>query len=270
MRCPSCGAENPYGSASCGVCGEPLGAGGARPDLTPETTSAYELQSAWQTGGAPSTLYESLGDVEEPPVASATAGDARKGRGWLAGIIAVVLLAVLAGFVWGSGLLGRGASKDSSEADSTEETAAQQANRLGFSINVPGLDADGSRIPIQITGTTATGESYSQSYFISVSADENEPIELEDGTYSVTVVGSPISSSGIVYNFDNASDRVTLDAANDVQTGSVTLDLVPIDAPYVTDDQIEAAYEWAAADDACANAEALRQAAYDRRTQSLL
>ena len=267
MRCPTCGTENPRGSACCRACGEPLGAGGGkRTDLTPETTSAYELQSAWQTGSAPSASYESLGDVEDAPVASVPVGDAQKERGWFIAVAAALLVGLLVGVAWAGGLFGEGAAKDAL----TEESSAQQANRLRFSINAPRLDADGSRIPIQITGTTATGESYSQPYFISVIDDENEPIELEDGTYSVTVVGSPISSSGIVYNFDNASDEVTLDAANDAQAGSVTLGLEPVQALYVTDEQIEAAYEWAAADGACANADALRQAAYDRRTQSLL
>ena len=269
MRCPSCGAENPSDSTTCRACGAPLGARGERMDVTPETKTAYELQSAWQTGSAPSASYESLGDVEDASAASVPAGDARKGRGWLAGIIAAVVLAVLVGFVWGSGLFGGGASESPSEAGSAEDTAAQQANSLGFSISVPGLDADGSRIPIQITGTTATGEEYSHLFYLSMAGEVSEPIELEDGVYSVVVAGSPISSTGIVYNFDNAYDEVTLDAANDVQARSVTLDLEPIEALFVTDEQIEAAYQWAAADDACENADALRQAAYSRRTQAL-
>ena len=262
MRCPTCGTENPRGGARCGACGEPLGAGGGkRTDLTPEMTSAYELQSAWQMGSAPSASYDSLGEHEAAPVASASADGTRKGRGWLAGIIAAVVLAVLVGFAWGSGLLGGGTS--------TEEPAETQLNNLAFIINVAGLDADGSRIPIQITGTTATGEEYSHLFYLSMAGEVSEPIELEDGVYSVVVAGSPISSTGIVYNFDNAYDEVTLDAANDVQARSVTLDLEPIEALFVTDEQIEAAYQWAAADDACENADALRQAAYSRRTQAL-
>ena len=264
MRCPSCGAENPRESASCGVCGSPLGERGGRMDVTPETTSAYEMQSAWQAG-APSASYESLGDVEDAPATSAPAGDARKGKGWLAGMVAVVVVAVLVGFVWGSGLFGGSVS----EGNPTEESAETQLNSLGFSINVPGIDMDSSRLPVQISGTTAAGEDYSHLFYFSSDAEVSEPIELEDGTYSVAVAGSPISSTGIVYDFDSAHDEVTLDAANDAQARSVTLDLVPIDALYVTDEQIEAAYQWAAADDACENAEALRQAAYNRRAQAL-
>ena len=263
MNCPSCGATIPDGSKLCSACHDPLGSVGARTDVTPETVSAFELQSAWQTSGSPSSSYESLGDAELTPATKAAG--IRKVRGGVVAVVVTLLVVLLVGvgFVWGSGMLAEESTPEPPVADEP------QTSSIVFGFNIPGIDYASSRIPIRITGTTAAGESYDHTFYVaSMTGDVSEPIELEDGTYSVVAAGSPISSTGIVYDVDAARDEVTLVAANDAQVGSANLYFEPIAAADVTDEQIEAAYQWAAADEACTNADALRQAAYDRRAQA--
>ena len=262
MHCESCGEENPRGSAVCHACGAPLGAGGRRMDVTPEVVSALDVQSAWQTSGAPSPSYESLGEADEAPAVAS----ARQGSGPLVAVVAVLLAVLLVGvgFAFGSGLFAGG--------DTTEQEAGPKirTSEVRLSFSLPGIDPASSRIPILISGTTSSGEEFSHTYYISsMTGASSEPIELEDGTYNFIAVGSPISSTGIVYDFDAARDTVTLDAAHGQEPDAADLAFEPIPAAEVTDEEIEAAYRLAAADPACTNADALREAAYSRRAQAL-
>ena len=63
-------------------------------------------------------------------------------------------------------------------------------------IEAPGLDENGSGVPVHVEGTTVDGEKIDHYSFID---SEGYGLQLEPGSYEVTVVSSPIASDGTVY-----------------------------------------------------------------------
>ncbi len=109
-------------------------------------------------------------------------------------------------------------------------------------VQASGLDVSGSRIAVHVKGLTSGGKPVDQDGFVT---HEGKGLALEQGMYEVTAVGSPISSSGVLYNLPAAGVSVEVSAeGGSSYTTEALLALTPVDAASVTDDQIEAARAW--------------------------
>ena len=126
----------------------------------------------------------------------------------------------------------------------------EQNHRLyavNVQVNAEGYDpAIASPIPVHIEGTDFENNAVSSDYLIA--ADGTEPFELMRGTYTLTVMGSPILADGTLYQAPDTA--VTIDivmpeggtADNVSATVSDALTFTKLDPLTVTDDQINAAH----------------------------
>ena len=178
------------------------------------------------------------------------------GIGAAIGLVAVGAVAVPA-------ILGGAATTSAAQSARVASDLVTQ-NELVVPVQVSGLDASGSRIAVHVKGMTSGGTSVDQSGYVN---NEGKGLKLEQGMYEVTVVGSPISSSGVIYNLPSTgvSVEVSAEGGSSYAMGSV-LALTPIDAASVTDEQIEAARQWILNDpEHSATADQLAEAARQRR-----
>ena len=150
-------------------------------------------------------------------------------------------------------------------------------------IDAPNYTSDATRIPIRIQGTTSTGEDIDKTVYIGM---DDSSIDIAPGSYELTVVASPILEDGSLYEVpaDSVSLEVPEGTQNTSGSGSSgnadssteqeqspTIALTPIsDQSSVTDEQIEAAKEAAAADpEDGGKAETLAQAATSLRDEEV-
>ena len=115
-------------------------------------------------------------------------------------------------------------------------------NEIVVPVQASGLDASGSRIAVHVKGLTSGGTSVEKDGYVD---NEGKGLSLEQGMYEVTAVGSPISSSGVMYNLPTTGVSVEVTAeGGSSYTMSASLALTSADAASVTDEQIEAARQW--------------------------
>lgn len=161
-------------------------------------------------------------------------------------------------------MLANGASPAASQQGSNVATDLVTQKELVVPVQASGLDASGSRIALHVKGLTSGGKSIEQDGYVNY---EGKGLTLEQGMYEMTVIGSPISSSGVIYNLPTTSVSVEVSAegGSSYTTGS-SLTLTPVDAASVTDEQIEAARQWALNDpEHAASADQLAEAVRQRR-----
>lgn len=130
-----------------------------------------------------------------------------------------------------------------------------------------GLDYEtGTKLSLQATGTTSDGASYDERFYVG-----DAGMELPEGTFTLIVVASPITSDGTIYAIEGAETEITVSESGLDPEGTVDIALDAVPAANVTDEQIEQAYT-AAADGAAKSAERaeeLRDAAIERRDEAL-
>ncbi len=109
-------------------------------------------------------------------------------------------------------------------------------------VKVEGLNEDGSRIPVQFEGTTSEGVSVEkqQGYL----AIDGTGLMMIPGSYTLTVVASPISADGVMYDLPKVPVKVSVDqngaCATDPAEG---LTMVPCETADIKDAQIQAAMQ---------------------------
>lgn len=137
-------------------------------------------------------------------------------------------------------------------------------NEIVVPVQASGLDASGSRIAVHVKGLTSGGTSVEKDGYVD---NEGKGLALEQGMYEVTAVGSPISSSGVMYNLPTSGVSVEVTAEGGSSYAmSASLALTSIEAASVTDEQIEAARQWILKDpDRAPLADQLAEAARQRR-----
>ena len=252
MYCSTCGAQNLDDSKFCQECGANL------------------QDDVLQAEPSPVASYDSLGFGY---TGSATEADRpKKKNGKLIALIAALLVAALA---IGGIVAAKGCSAESPDPITEPEPVVESAigkTKVSFSVNAPYYDEPGSRLRMQLTGTTAEGKAVSQTIYITVSSTiVTETLELEDGTYTYEATGSPISANGIIYDFSDIQGAFMLIAGEgnvDVPL-AIEAELAPIDPAEVTDEEIEAAYQSALADDDCDNADELKATAETLRADAI-
>ena len=114
-------------------------------------------------------------------------------------------------------------------------------------ISAEGYDpATASPIPVHVEGTDFEDNTVSSNFLIA--ADGTEPLELMRGTYTLTVMGSPILADGTLYQAPETAVSVTVampeggNADSVTTTVSDTLTFSKLDPLTITDDQINAAH----------------------------
>lgn len=108
------------------------------------------------------------------------------------------------------------------------------------------LDAQSSRIPVKVQGTDVHGNPVDEQQWVSYTG---KGVRVPRGTYTIVALGSPIASDGTVYAYTQTTLQVTI--GSDVEPGGTLtapqnqpLELTPIDALEVTDQQIDDAVAW--------------------------
>ena len=141
--------------------------------------------------------------------------------------------------------------QEEAERRAAEEAAQKEEQRKPHDVILPisaeGLDAYGSRIPVQVKGTDFEGNSFDQSFYVSY---DGTGINVRKGSYEVTILASPIASDGTVYAVPSGSFPFTIPDTQ--ETGSVfkapgSIVLTPLD-PLSADDVIAQALAFAQAD----------------------
>ena len=243
MKCSNCGANIPEGSKFCRECGA------TAMDPTQALAQVAEATGAGVT--QPTVAYDSLGAGYVTP--DTEADQPKRKNGKLIALVAALLVVALA---IGGFFAANSCTKDLPAPEPPISEPAIGTTQVSFSVNAAYYDEPGSRLPVQITGTTVEGETVNKTIYITVnSTTVTETIELEDGTYAYEATGSPISANGLIYEFADIQGGFTLTAGEgnvDVQP-AIEVELTPIDPVEVTDEQIEAAVEAAAADEECAD-----------------
>lgn len=162
------------------------------------------------------------------------------------------------------------AAKDQAEAAAAEEQRqAQIAAIHAVTFSVSGVDYDSyaTRIPVQVVGQSAAGETIDETMFVNSSG---AGVNLPAGTYKATVVASPLASTGMVYTVSSPEMEFTIneDDGAEVPSGHAVV-LLPVEADQLTQDMIDAAYNWAMKDEVSAvNAPTYKQAAETAMAES--
>ncbi len=171
----------------------------------------------------------------------------------------------------------------SSQSESTAQTETSQTAPVSegtaqhpviFTVNAPNYDgATCTRIPLAIVGTQTDGTAVSQTAYID---GQGKGLDLAAGTYTATVIASPLLADGSLYNLpvNNVISIVIPDNLAKDESYTVSSDspiaFTVCDAASVTDDQIAAAYNAAAADsESASKADSLRDTATAHRDTAL-
>jgi len=257
MFCPNCGKAVPDGAIFCKECGArithivsdastPSASQAQTPQLAAQEPALQTPQWApsTQTPQQAPSAYAPQQTYAVPPSAN---NKSKRTRTILIVIIAAVVL--LAGGIGGY-LVFRNAQQQAA-AQAAAEAAYNEAHTrhaVVFKVDAQGYaDATASKIPVHVTGTDLDGATVDEGGYVDA---EGEGLSLLRGTYTVTVVVSPLTSDGTVYDVPSTSWNVTV--GDDVEPGAtvdataqpITLTVIG-DITALTDDQIARIYDCA-------------------------
>jgi hypothetical protein len=127
----------------------------------------------------------------------------------------------------------------------------QSTHPVTFVVSIPDYDKESSRIPVHLTGMDINGDAVDRTIYL---AHSGVDVELLKGRYHAEVVGSPISSTGMIYEIPTSTINFTLGEDLDPDEGysmpsSLALVFTPIDDQNMTDQKIEDALSWARKDE---------------------
>lgn len=296
MFCRKCGAEMEGGARFCPKCGlpvadaseEPSGEFGQAPDDADEAVEqlvsvedegeptgsvAASPESAEGSSTGKAFGLESDSADADAEGAVAPAHSARPKKPFIIAVIVVVLL-ILGGSGYYFGVV---APERAREAAEQEALAAECVVRVSVSAEGWDTAAGASRVPLRVKGREERGKKVNKVYYVD---SAGAGLKLRRGTYTVIVAGSPIAADGTIYAVPDTEVEVKVDEKSAAKKGGVdatgdAVELGPVPATDVTDEQIAAAKKWAegdkdAADAGCTfDAEALATAAAKRRDDAV-
>lgn len=268
MFCRKCGAEMEGGARFCPKCGlpvadateEPSGEFGQAPDDADEAVE--QLVSVEDEGEPTGSVAASPESVEgsstgkafglESDGAGAPARTTRSKKPFIIAVIVVVLL-VLGGSGYYFGVV---APERAREAAEQEALAAEYVVRVSVSAEGWDTAAGASRVPLRVKGREERGKKVNKVYYVD---SAGAGLKLRRGTYTVTVAGSPIAADGTIYAVPDTEVEVKVDEKSAAKKGGVdatgdAVELGPVPATDVTDEQIADAKKWAEGDKDAANA----------------
>lgn len=270
MFCTNCGAKIEDGAKFCPKCGTPQAS--AEPmatDQVPKTESTPVQPTVAAPAGAAPATPETPSAV---PMQSPSDGAPQKRSPQGLKIVAAVLAALV--------LVGGGAAGyyfgiyKPEQARVEADRAAHAEHKAAISISAEGWDtaSGASRLPVHITGKDLDGNAVDEVQYVD---STGEGLMLKQGDYTLEVAASPIGADGAIFTVGDGKVKATVGnlsegvKANLTKSGS--LSLAPADPASVTDDQINAAYDYASKDtgDGAPDAEALKQAAVTKRDEAV-
>lgn len=296
MFCRKCGAEMEGGARFCPKCGlpvadaseEPSGEFGQAPDDADEAveqlvsvedegepTDSVAASPESAEGSSTGKVFGLESDSADADAegAVAPARSARPKKPFIIAVIVVVLL-ILGGSGYYFGVV---APERAREAAEQEALAAECVVRVSVSAEGWDTAAGASRVPLRVKGREERGKKVNKVYYVD---SAGAGLKLRRGTYTVIVAGSPIAADGTIYAVPDTEVEVKVDEKSAAKKGGVdatgdAVELGPVPATDVTDEQIAAAKKWAegdkgAADAGCTfDAEALATAAAKRRDDAV-
>ena len=296
MFCRKCGAEMEGGARFCPKCGlpvadaseEPSGEFGQAPDDADEAVEqlvsvedegeptgsvAASPESAEGSSTGKAFGLESDSADADAEGAVAPARSARPKKPFIIAVIVVVLL-ILGGSGYYFGVV---APERAREAAEQEALAAECVVRVSVSAEGWDTAAGASRVPLRVKGREERGKKVNKVYYVD---SAGAGLKLRRGTYTVIVAGSPIAADGTIYAVPDTEVEVKVDEKSAAKKGGVdatgdAVELGPVPATDVTDEQIAAAKKWAEGDKGAADAdctfdaETLATAAAKRRDDAV-
>lgn len=217
---------------------------------------------------------ESLADKARADANAPKKKDPRKIAAIVAGVI--VAIAVVGGGTWAFINYQHQQQVAAEQAQQEKDEAIAKAEHVVvIKVSGDGWDtsAGASRLPVHVEGTDSKGEKVDE---VQYATSDGRGINLRQGNYVLSVPASPIAADGTVFNVSNTQVEVSFTAKDEEgseidATGRGGFELTPIDAPEVTDEQINKAYEYASKDttDGAPDADALKTAATKRRDDAV-
>lgn len=234
MYCTGCGSQLREGLRFCPVCGTSLEGARQVQGTAAEPVMRHVASQPGHT--AQQQPYQ--------PVAPTVSAPEGRGKSRKLGIV----LAALAGLAVGAViLLAAVFMTRGGQGIKSLFSGAAEPRDLVVRVSAEGLDKNGSRVPVRITGTQDDGVKIDLDTYVGPGSD---PLSVYPGTYKVKVLGSPISADGVIYDYEDVSCKVVV---KDLGAGAKArktrkLVLTPIAAADMTKEQVSEAREWAQAD----------------------
>lgn len=163
-------------------------------------------------------------------------------------IIAIVIIVLIAAIGTGLGWWYHNQSVKAQQAEAAFN-AAHQAVAVPVALDIPGYSSGkASPIPLFIEGTDLDGNAVSTTQYC---ATPIASVDLKRGEYTVSAAGAPVTSTGTIYDIPTDTVALTVDetgthtvGSNGIEGDSITIVYTPIAPEYVTDVQIDDAYNW--------------------------
>lgn len=201
--CTKCGNAIPDDAKFCPRCGEPAGkptqhvVQGEVQDVVPDEGSRVVRETAQRH--AQDEGRDAVGASGPEP------GNRRARRmAIMLLVVVVVLVAVVAGLlIW----QGSNQRRDEATEAQTAYDAAHQEVTVDIGVTAEGWGQDASPVPIHVEGTDLDGNPVSETLCLTPDAST---VELSRGTYTLTAIGSPVTSSGGIFEYPSEDLTVTV------------------------------------------------------------
>ena len=243
MICGSCGAEIRDGSTFCTSCGNTIQSAetsvkanqDTRAKQTPaqEGTKPMRVSHVEVDSSPKSTTKTATTEATEKQDPTSTGQSSsktgtpspkrKKSSSIVAGIVGAALVGVLV-------LVGCLVAFSGAPAQATTYPIRIMINAVGYT------EAD-SMIPVIITGTTAEGETFDETFYV---GGNGEGIELPEGSYEASFPASPLTTDGVVYRPPAGDYSFTVDEneEEDYEEPLIPAPFEEIDPADITDEDI--------------------------------
>ena len=114
-----------------------------------------------------------------------------------------------------------------------------------FTVKAAGYDSTGGKIPVSITGTDSSGSFVDATSYVGA---DGTGLSLSAGTYTVTVIESPLVGGGIFYRAPTTTWKLKISAdlaAGASYTVSTPMKFTKVDSSSVSSSVIDTAYRYA-------------------------
>lgn len=204
----------------CPICGTPLGE---------DAVQCVACGASVDASAADEQTIAPVAPADTAPPAGGTRWSAKR---TLVLVLIVILVALLvAGGVW--------LKKRADEKAAWENAHARMA--VTFTLDAPGYDTSlDSKTPLHVTGTDLDGNTVDETRFI---GSDGTGLELMRGTYTVSVLASPLTSDGSFYETPDTTFDFVIDESGVHSTPQqLLIEFTEANPLAVTDKQVDRAY----------------------------